>query len=127
MAGGGDLYVGTSSTEWVVSGADATKAKAAIASRYGSARIQARFIGASLLFVTPASRAIRQLGQSGPPITEQSDHMVRSGIVQMDFAQSPDMAIFAVAEKWTDGAMSRRAIYERYRMGQNKITRWRCY
>lgn len=97
MAGGGDLYVGTSSTEWVVSGAsDATKAKAAIASRYGSARVQARFIGASLLFVTPASRAIRQLGQSGPPITEQSDHMVRSGIVQMDFAQSPDMAIFAV-------------------------------
>ena len=97
LAGGGDLYIGTSSSEWVVSGAsDATKAKAAIASRYGSTRIQARFIGSSLLFVTPSSRAIRQLGQSSPPITSQAEHMIKSGIVQIDFSQSPDMSIYAV-------------------------------
>ncbi len=101
MAGGQDLYVGTTCSEWVIAGqSNATQAKAQLVSRYGSANIQSRFVGEAIMFVTPASRHIRQLAVGGgalqPPLTAQAEHLVKDGIVQFDFAQSPNISLFAV-------------------------------
>jgi hypothetical protein len=96
IAGAQDLYVGTTSTEWVLAGqSNATQAKAQIISRYGSAQIQARFVGGGLLYVNPASRHVRQVGAE-LPITYQADHMVAAGVKQIDFQQAPDVALYAV-------------------------------
>jgi hypothetical protein len=93
-----DLYVGTTSSEWVIPGtSNAVQARAIIASRYGSADIQSRYVGDGLMYVAPASRHIRQLSTGGgAPLTLQAEHMVKVGITQLDFAQVPDMCLYAV-------------------------------
>ncbi len=101
LAGGSDLYAGTTCSEWVIAGqSNATQAKAQLVSRYGSSNIQARMIGEATMFVTPSSRHIRQLaigqGALQPPITNQADHIVKDGIVQIDFSQSPDLCLWAI-------------------------------
>jgi len=106
IAAAQDLYVGTTSSEWVIPGtSNATQARAIIASRYGSADIQSRFVGDGLMYVAPASRHIRQLSSGGgAPLTLQAEHMVKVGIMQMDFAQVPDMCLYAVLG---DGQLAR--------------------
>lgn len=93
-----DLYVGTTSSEWIIPGtSNATQARAIIASRYGSANIQARFVGEGLMYVTSSSRHIRQLStQMSQPLTMSAEHMIKHGVVQLDFQQSPDIALFTV-------------------------------
>jgi hypothetical protein len=99
IAAGKDLYIGTTSSEWAVpGGVTATSVQATIISRYGSADIQARMVGDSLLFVSPSSRHVRQMktGDPVPPLSIQAEHMIKDGIVQIDFQQSPDVCIYAV-------------------------------
>jgi len=97
IAASQDLYVGTVSSEWMIPGTStAVQARAVMASRYGSASIQARFVGDGLLYVAPASRHIRQLSQGlSQPITLQADHIVSPGIIQLDFQQTPEVAVYA--------------------------------
>lgn len=98
ISGSQDIFIGTSSSEWIVPGATtAVQAKAILSSRYGSANIQSRFVGDALMYVTPSSRHVRQLGNGiSPPLTMQAEHIVKPGIVQLDFAQSPDVNLYAV-------------------------------
>ena len=98
ISGKDSLVVGTSSSEWAIENAhNAVEVRAAMISRYGSANIQARMVGASLLYVSASSRHIRQLSADlAPPLTAQAAHMIASGIVQIDFQQAPDVALYAV-------------------------------
>ena len=101
IAGGQDLYVGTSSSEWVIAGSsNAVSARAVITSRYGSAEIQARMVGGGIYHVSQASRHIRQMGQ-GTTATMQAEHMVRPGVVQLDYQQTPDLCLWAVIKDGT--------------------------
>lgn len=97
IAGARDLFVGTSSSEWAIPGQiSAIQAQAIIASRYGSADIQARFLGDSLLYVATSSRHLRQLGaELAPPLTTQAEHILRPGVVQIDYTQAPEVSLYA--------------------------------
>jgi hypothetical protein len=99
-----DLYVGTSSSEWIIAGTTtAVQTQAKIVSRFGSNRIQARMAGGGLYHVSPASRNIRQLTQS-TPISMQAEHLIRKGVVQLDYQQAPELALWVVLE---DGSLAR--------------------
>lgn len=96
IAAGQDLFIGTGSSEWAIPGtSNATQARAQIVSRYGSADIQGRFVGAGIAYVSPSSRHVRQFG-SGQTLTLQADHIVKPGVVQLDFQQVPDVALWCV-------------------------------
>lgn len=99
IAGHGDLYVGTNSSEWIIPGtSNAIQARAILVSRYGSAAMQARFIGTSIVYVSSSSRHLRQITTDGlaPPVTMQAEHIPRHGITQIDFSQAPDVCLWAV-------------------------------
>jgi len=96
IAAGQDLFIGTSSSEWAIPGtSNATQARAQIVSRYGSGDVQGRFVGAGIAYVSPSSRHVRQFG-SGQTLTLQADHIVKPGVVQLDFQQVPDVALWCV-------------------------------
>jgi hypothetical protein len=106
IAGKENLMVGTSSSEWVIENAhNAIQSRAVMVSRYGSANIQARLVGSSLVYVSASSRHIRQLSNDlATPLTAQSDQMIAIGITQLDFQQAPDVCLYAVL---SDGTMAR--------------------
>jgi hypothetical protein len=98
ISGKDALVVGTASSEWVIENAhNAVQVRAAMASRYGSAAMQARMVGGALLYVSASSRHVRQMAADlTPPLTAQASHMIESGITQIDFQQAPDVALYAV-------------------------------
>lgn len=98
ISGHDGLQIGTGSTEWVIENAhNATQVRAIQVSRYGSSLIQARMVGGVTVYVGASSRHIRQLSADLlPPLTAQAEHMVTSGVTQIDFSQAPDVCLWAV-------------------------------
>lgn len=100
-----NIYVGTSSSEWVIAGAtDATRIEAQLVSRYGSYNIQARFVADAVVYVSASSRHVRQLSAQGTSLTAWADHMIKAGVTQMDFQQAPEVALWCVLK---DGTVAR--------------------
>jgi hypothetical protein len=98
IAGKDNLMIGTSSSEWVIENANnALQVRATMVSRYGSAFIQARFVGSALLYVSSSAKNIRQIASDlQPPLTAQAEHMISGGVTQIDFQQAPNVCLYAV-------------------------------
>jgi len=106
MVSAGDLVIGTSTTEWVMpADCNAMNARMVQVSRSGSASIQARFIGNSIISISPSRRVVRSYvpGSNTPPsdISEHAGHLFGEKIVGFDFRQDPHQEVFFYLEDGT--------------------------
>jgi hypothetical protein len=97
----GDLVIGTSTTEWVIPAAvNAMNPQAIQTSRNGSAKMQAKFVGDSIVFISPNKKAVRAYnpGARGmsPDISEHAASMFTGTVVAFDFRQSPNQEMYFV-------------------------------
>ena len=108
-AGEDRLCVGTSGGEWVLkSTGDALTAidiSARRQTKHGSAKIQPVRVGSVVLFIQRAKRKIREFGLSAqsvidkytaPDMSRLAGHIMRGGVVEMDFAEEPESVIWIV-------------------------------
>lgn len=102
------LIIGTEGDEWLLDSGEEvisptnppySKRK----TKFGSADIQAQLVGSVVIFIQRGGRAVREYvfafdeqGYKAPDLTQLSDHMTRSGVVQFTYAQNPDSTIWAV-------------------------------
>ena len=103
------LLIGTVGGEWVMrpseTGAVLTPAtvQSKRSSAYGSANIQPVRVGRAVLFVQKALRKIRELayvfeddGFRAPDLTLISEHITRTGVVDMSYQSEPQSLVWAV-------------------------------
>ena len=106
-AGEDALAIGTSGGEWIPKSVGAVLTPSDITVRrqtkHGSAQIQPLRVGNVVLFVQRAKRNVREFGFSfesdsftAPSMTRLAEHITRSGIVEMDFAEEPNSLVWAV-------------------------------
>ena len=106
-AGENRLSLGTSGGEWVLrSTGDALTAldvNARRQTKHGSARIQPARVGSVVLFIQRAKRKIREFGFSfqndnytAPDMSRLASHIMRGGVVEMDYAEEPESVIWIV-------------------------------
>lgn len=111
---GANLVMGTAGGEWTISsdGAVITPTDIAVIRRttHGSARIQPVRIENGVLFAQRARRKIRDFSFSfevdafvAGDLTIEADHILRSGVVEMAYAQEPDGIVWCVRE---DGVLA---------------------
>jgi hypothetical protein len=109
------LAVGTAGGEFVVSaGSDndaltPTNVRVVRQTTYGSAPIKSLRVSNVVLFVQRAQRKLREFvyrfesdSYNAPDLTLLSDHITRTGIVDMDYQQEPDSIVWCVL---TDGTL----------------------
>ena len=103
------LSIGTSGGEWIGrSTGDALTAidvNAKRQTKHGSARIQPLLVGSVVLFIQRAKRKIRELGLSqqsvndtytAPDMSRLAGHIMRGGVVEMDYAEEPESIVWIV-------------------------------
>lgn len=108
-AGQSNLSIGTSGGEWVPQSLGATLTALDISVRrqttHGSAKIAPVRVGNVVLFVQRAKRKIREFGLSqqsvadtytAPDMTRLAQHIMRGGVVEMDFAEEPESLVWVV-------------------------------
>lgn len=106
-AGEDRLSIGTSGGEWVPKATgDALTAIDITARRqtkHGSAKIQPVRIGSVVLFIQRAKRKIREFGFSfqndnytAPDMSRLASHIMRGGVVEMDYAEEPESIVWIV-------------------------------
>ena len=106
-AGENRLMIGTSGGEWVPKATgDALTAidiNVRRQTQHGSAKIQPVRAGSVVLFIQRAERKIREFGFSfqndsyaAPDMTRLANHVMRGGVVEMDFAEEPESVIWIV-------------------------------
>ena len=94
-----DLFIGSATSEWIFpSGTTALNPRVVLVSRNGSAPLQSRFIGDSIMFVNPSRTRIRSFGTPGEDLLKYAEHIAKSKIVSFDFRQDPYTEIYAVLE-----------------------------
>jgi hypothetical protein len=109
------LMVGTVGGEWRVSASSTddpitpTNISIKRQTTYGSANIQAVFVGHAVLYVQRSQRKLRELaynleidGYVSPDMTLLSEHITSPGITNMAFQQEPDNILWLVR---SDGAL----------------------
>lgn len=106
-AGENRLILGTSGGEWVLrSTGDALTAldvNARRQTKHGSAKIQPVRVGSVVLFIQRAKRKIREFGFSfqndnytAPDMSRLASHIMRGGVVEMDYAEEPESIVWIV-------------------------------
>lgn len=106
-AGEDRLVIGTSGGEWVPKATgDALTAidiNVRRQTKHGSAKIQPTRVGSVVLFVQRAKRKIREFGFSfqndnytAPDMTRLASHIMRGGVVEMDYAEEPESILWVV-------------------------------
>ena len=108
-AGEDRLVIGTGSSEWVPrsTGEALTALDISVRrqTRHGSARIQPVRVGSVVLFTQRAKRKIREFGLSqqsvsdsyvAPDVSRLAQHIMRGGVVEMDYAEEPESLVWVV-------------------------------
>lgn len=108
-AGEDRVVIGTSGGEWILrSTGDSLTALDVSARRqtkHGSAKIQPVRVGSVVLFIQRAKRKIREFGLSqqsvsdkyvAPDMSRLANHIMRGGVVEMDFAEEPESIVWVV-------------------------------
>lgn len=103
------LIIGTGGEEWLMQAASSaepitpTNVTFRRQSRYGSAYIMPAVVNDTVLFAQRAGRKIRELKYSftsdsyvAPDLSLLSEHLTRSGIVQLAYQSHPDSVLWAV-------------------------------
>jgi hypothetical protein len=111
MATGHDLVIGTTCSEWVINPDISALSQAArLQSRYGGAPIQGKMLSESVLFIQGSKKKLReyfyvsdQAAYQSPDLTFLSDHMLSSGVVDFDYTQTPEPAVYCTLQ---DGTIS---------------------
>lgn len=106
MAAGRDLVIGCSTSEFVVpAGVTALTMQAKLQTRYGSAPIQGRFIGQAVTFLQRGATQAREYfyfdenaAYKSPDLTFHAEHILSSGVREIDFAQTPQPMVFCLRE-----------------------------
>jgi hypothetical protein len=106
-AGEDRLVIGTSGGEWVPRATgDALTAldiNVRRQTKHGSAKIQPARVGSVVLFIQRAKRKIREFGFSfqndnytAPDMSRLASHIMRGGVVEMDYAEEPESILWIV-------------------------------
>ena len=106
-AGGDTMVIGTDGGEWIPSSSGAVITPLDITIRRqttkGSANLQPVRIDSTVLFIQKGLRKLRELVFSfdinsyvSPNLTRTSNHISKSGIVEIDYAEEPDSILWAV-------------------------------
>ena len=107
LSPGSKLVIGTSGGEWIVqsSGPVVTPTDISVKRQttHGSAALPAVRVGPTALFLQRARRKIREFtydfqvdGYQAPDLTILSDHVTRSGLVEMVYQEEPDSVLWCV-------------------------------
>lgn len=107
MTTGGEYAVSSGSSQDAITPTNINIRKQ---SNYGSAGVDALSIGNATIFLQRAKRKIRELaynfdtdGYTAPDLTILSDHISKSGIIDMDYQQEPHSLVWCVRD---DGVMA---------------------
>lgn len=111
LAAGKDLIIGCAVSEFIVpAGVTALTPEARLQTRYGSAAFQAHLVNQAVLFVQGGSKRLREYyyqnedaAYQSPDLTFHAEHIMGTGIVGVDFAQSWQPMIYCVR---SDGEMA---------------------
>ena len=106
-AGEDRLSIGTSGGEWVprATGDALTALDISVRrqTKHGSAKIQPVRVGSVVLFIQRAKRKIREFGFSfqndnytAPDMSRLASHIMRGGVVEMDYAEEPESIVWIV-------------------------------
>lgn len=106
-AGEDRMVIGTSGGEWVPKASGdaltATDISVRRQTKHGSAKIQPVRVGSIVLFVQRAKRKIREFGFSfqndnytAPDMSRLASHIMRGGVVEMDYAEEPESIVWIV-------------------------------
>ena len=106
-AGENRLSIGTSGGEWVPRATgDALTAldiNVRRQTKHGSSKIQPVRVGSVVLFIQRAKRKIREFGFSfqndnytAPDMARLASHIMRGGVVEMDYAEEPESIVWIV-------------------------------
>jgi hypothetical protein len=112
LASMGDLIIGTSDSEWIMTPAPNQPAitpssvKLKIQSRWGCADLQPYIVGEALLFVDGSQKRVRDMGYSlekdgyaGDDLTVLAQHLFdKNKIVQWGYARYPDAVLWVLRE-----------------------------
>jgi hypothetical protein len=102
------LIIGTAGAEWRMGSREAvattpTSVEVRRESSYGSADIQALLVGKLVVFIQGGARKARAMqwdlardGYVSPDLTMSAEHLFRSGVVDMAYAQDPDPVLWFV-------------------------------
>lgn len=131
-AGEDRLSIGTSGGEWVPRATgDALTAldiNVRRQTKHGSAKVQPVRIGSVVLFVQRAKRKIREFGFSfqndnytAPDMSRLASHIMRGGVVELDFAEEPESIVWIVRNDGQLLSMTYRRDEEVVGWGRHKL------